>query len=216
VQTTGRARTINRRKWDEGELTLETRVELEEPAPSFGKAYAGFRTRLAGRRFLVDEKNTAVCDGGEGELPFKIEPGERVPYLEGVLGGGMGTLEYDEDGPVLFAGRFIPLGALSLDEDSLARVKAHRTAPRAASRFDCPNCGGSLALRTGKDAEMIVCEFCDTRIDLREGKYRPLGKAVRAGPRNKGLKIGMKGTLQGIEWQVVGRLRYRDITPSHW
>ena len=77
----------------------------------------------------------------------------------------------------------------------------------------CPSCGGNLVLRLGDETELIVCEYCDTKIDATSDQYRILGKMLRAGPEEDVIRIGMKAVLRGVEYEVVGKLRYRDVTP---
>ena len=158
----------------------------------------------------------AGCPAADGGLTPHFAGGGWLPYLEGVTGLGMGTLEYGEGGASFFLGKRVPLAALSLEEASLAKAQASRAAPRKAGAFPCPACGGSLALRSGKEAEAIVCEYCDTLVDLSEGKHKALAKVLKAGPTLEGLRVGLKGTLRGAEWEVVGRLRYRDVSPPDW
>jgi len=199
---------------DEGEFSLEKEYSFKGDVPVFEKVRAGCKFPLSGHPFLAEEIDTGVCESGEGELPFVIAPGEKVPYLEGTINKRMATLEYDEDGAKLFLGEYLPLSALELDEESAAGLAAARkAAPRKAAKVECPGCGGNLVLRLGEEAEMVVCEYCDSQVDVTGEKFHVLGKLLRAGPREDLIKVGMKGTLRGTGWEVVGRLRYRDITP---
>lgn len=199
---------------DEGELSVEKEYSFKGELLDFKQVRPGQRMTLSGHPFLVDETGVAVCESGEGELPFQIEPGEEVPYLEGTIDKRMATLEYDEDGPKLFLGEYLAMGALKVDAETAARMDASRkAAPRKVHKSVCPNCGGNLVLRLGDDAEMIVCEYCDSQIDVSAEKFKVLGKMLRAGPKEELIRIGAKGKLRGVEWEVVGRLRYRDVTP---
>jgi ribosomal protein S27E len=199
---------------DEGDLSLEREYSFKGELPPFEQTRIENLYQLSGHPFFVEEKGTAVCDSGEGELPFPIEPGEKIPYLEGRIDKRPATLEYDEDGPRLFLGSYLPMEQLEIDEAS--RLSAPPSAvkgPREAVKIDCPGCGGTLELRCGDETEMVVCEYCGSQIDARGGKYEILGKILRAGPKGGTLRVGMKGTLRGTEWEIVGRLRYRDVTP---
>ncbi|PCI37486.1 MAG: hypothetical protein COB53_06425 [Elusimicrobia bacterium] len=199
---------------DEGDLTLEKNYSFKGDVPKFEETKVEHLYKLSGHPFFVEERGVAVCESGEGELPFTIEPGEKVPYLEGRIDKRPATLEYDEDKPRLFLGSYVSMEQLSIDPDSKLSAPASAVkGPRDAVKLDCPGCGGTLELRCGEKTESIVCEYCQSQIDTREGKYRILGKILRAGPRTGTLRLGMKGTLRGTEWEIVGRLRYRDTTP---
>jgi DNA-directed RNA polymerase subunit RPC12/RpoP len=189
---------------DEGEFCVETERALKRKVPPFDKVQAGSVIELGDFRFTVEEKDSAVLESGEGELPFKAVPGEALPYLDGSLAEGTATLEYDEDGPRLFAGDWLALPDLEVER---------RAAPRQALSISCPSCGGTLALRLADEAEMAVCEYCGSRLDVRKKPYTALGSMLRAGPKLPGLRVGLSGRLRGVNYEIVGRLRYRDITP---
>ncbi|MFA5140202.1 MAG: DUF4178 domain-containing protein [Elusimicrobiota bacterium] len=189
---------------DEGELCLETEKPLKKTVPAFDQVQAGSMLDLDGLRFAVEEKDTAVLESGEGELPFKSSPGDKLSYLDGSAEGSTATLEYDEDGIKLFAGDWLGLQDLEVER---------KAAARQTLKVSCPSCGGSLALRLADEAEMLVCEYCGSRLDVRKKPYTALGPMLRAGPKMSGLRIGMSGRLRGVNYEIVGRLRYRDVTP---
>jgi hypothetical protein len=68
---------------------------------------------------FISEKNTAVINGGEGELPFVLQIGEKADFVDGIA-HGIGTplsLEYEPEGPVLYIGEEIDLSEISVNKN---------------------------------------------------------------------------------------------------
>ena len=95
--------------------------------------------------------------------------------------------------------KFVPLG---------------RKAANQPKNLKCPGCGGDLKLLSGDDAELIVCRYCSSRIDLTREPFKVLGKLVLNSDPKDPIQIGMRAKLGGAQWVVIGRLRYRDISPD--
>ena len=53
---------------------------------------------------FVTSKSKASVNGGEGELPFKIVPGERADFVDGILDGRIISVELLDDETALFVG----------------------------------------------------------------------------------------------------------------
>jgi ribosomal protein S27E len=79
---------------DEGEFVLFSKKELKEPAPVFGNVKVGTSIAVNGYMLFITEKNRAVINGGEGELPFQVIPGEKADYMDGISGGKPISIEY--------------------------------------------------------------------------------------------------------------------------
>ena len=70
--------------------------------------------------------------------------------------------------------------------------------------FSCPNCGGQVTLRAPGQTLSAACEHCTAVIDLSDENLRILQKANDKMTRKPVIPIGRRGTLEGIEWEVVG------------
>lgn len=100
-------------KWisvDEGEISIETAVEINDQLPAYNTLSVGQQLDLGDsiKDLRVTEKNDAVCTGLEGELPEVISPGEKHQYAH--LSGSKGlllTLEYSGDEIRLFKGVWV-------------------------------------------------------------------------------------------------------------
>jgi len=77
--------------------------------------------------------------------------------------------------------------------------------------LDCPNCGASLSAKNARKAKVLVCDNCGSEIDLTSPEYEIIGKAILgSAPPRSPIRLGQVATFDGVKWQVVGRVRYRD------
>jgi hypothetical protein len=73
--------------------------------PDHGALKAGQPVQVNGENMTVKDIQVAMCIGGEGELPFKIEGGYMAPVVDlGTAGRRFATIDYSEDPPLLFLG----------------------------------------------------------------------------------------------------------------
>ncbi len=80
---------------DEGEFTLFREQNLPISA-TYNDFQVGTATTIANHTVFITEKNTAVVNGGEGELPFQVIAGEKADFVDGIVSGKKLTfsLEY--------------------------------------------------------------------------------------------------------------------------
>lgn len=163
---------------DEDELELESLVQ--GAAPGFGpEVRPGDFVDVSGTRYRVSEKDQAVCEGGEGMLPFPVVQGESFPYLELTRSEGFATVEFPPTGPRVFVGQRLDRGALRLDttrqEAGLGPDVVTQGGAGAAERvvlgqgrsrnLNCDACGAPLEVpATG--ARTHECEYCGVELDL--------------------------------------------------
>lgn len=71
--------------------------------------------------FTVEEVGEALCIGVEGDLPRVIESGETYRYVDASSPAGLYTLgiEYDDEPPSVYLGRWLKAAELSLDEEGI-------------------------------------------------------------------------------------------------
>jgi Domain of unknown function (DUF4178) len=81
---------------DEGNLTLfkEAKHVAEAHLPAYEGLRVGETIGVGGLDFFIMEKNPLKIVGGEGELPFRVVPGQAGAYAEGVAKGQPLSLEY--------------------------------------------------------------------------------------------------------------------------
>lgn len=63
---------------------------------------------------FITEKSKAIIEGGEGELPFRITPGEQADFLQGIKDGEVISVELLPDHKTVFRGRPVTLEELGI------------------------------------------------------------------------------------------------------
>ena len=104
---------------DNHELAIQGALDLEVgPYESYAP-----RSMITARdiHFVVQEVGTAECIGIEGDLPKRIEVGEKYGYVDASSPDGRYTLgiEYDEERPTVFFGRWLKWAELKLDDEGV-------------------------------------------------------------------------------------------------
>lgn len=168
---------------DENNFALESHDESETVPIEYADAYPGQAVQLGETAFHLDEKGIAICEGGEGQLPFPIVSGERVPFLDLSLGDKFATVEYDiEDQTArVFRGRRLDIGDVRMDytaeeagatgslrvergADGERRERIVKSGERTKS-VNCVCCGAPMSVPDSA-GDSIPCEYCGTVVDL--------------------------------------------------
>ena len=77
----------------------------------------------------------------------------------------------------------------------------------STSEFSCPSCGASLLIKH-RFSRVVVCRYCSqTSYVTREG-LDPSGKSAALVDFESILSIGSSGTMNGREFNVLGRMRF--------
>jgi hypothetical protein len=149
----------------------------------------------------VAEKGVARALGAQGEIPYRLVPGEQHPYadLSGPR-GEFGTLDYSQPQPLIFLGREVTLAEIGVaaapaPEREARRVQAHQ--------LSCPNCGGPLALRAPDVTERVTCPNCGSLLDVNQGRLEFL-KALQPARVVPIIPIGAVGEFDGGRLTVIG------------
>lgn len=199
-------------KWlaeDEGELFLETPLELTSPVPPVEALKPGQEIALNKRLAVVEEIGEAQCLGGEGQIPFEIEIGETYPYVDGATVDGTYSfgLEYDTESgqPRAFLGKNISPKAAKA-----AAGAAEAPEEKVGEVIRCASCGKPYEGRLVDSTEMVVCDACGSGLQLDEAEVRVVGKNPEGTPPFS-LPIGTRLKLERIEWEVMGRLFYVEV-----
>ncbi|MFH0821587.1 MAG: DUF4178 domain-containing protein, partial [Pseudomonadota bacterium] len=194
---------------DEGELFLEKPLVLNSPAPPFDELFAGMQFALNDEPVMVEELGEATCVGGEGQVPFAVELGEKYKYADGTAtdGGFVFGLEYDErtGAPTAFKGKAL----------SPKRLKREKAVPgqiqgKYGQVIQCASCGKPFEGKRVDTTKMVVCEACGANLLLDEAESRVVGKNKGAVP-SFGLEIGMPVTIEETKYEVMGRILYEEI-----
>lgn len=100
---------------DEGTFVAFEKETLTAEIPQFSTIKVGSSIQVNDRKVFVVEKNEAVIGGGEGELHFRVVPGERVDYVDGNSSGKMVSIEFTPDEIHLSVGQAIQVEEIKVD-----------------------------------------------------------------------------------------------------
>jgi DNA-directed RNA polymerase subunit M/transcription elongation factor TFIIS len=155
----------------------------------------------------VVEMATASVISGEGEIPFRVEPGSTYPYAD--LSGAnrrFGTIDYSEDPPLLFEGEETTLAELGIS----VALEPERQTRVAVTKLSCSKCGGALTLVAPDQAERVICPNCGASHDVEAGNLRYLETLKRRGPQPL-IPLGGHGKIEDKEYIVAGYMQ-RSVT----
>jgi ribosomal protein S27E len=177
-----------------------TEAAPAERIPAAKELKPGKELALAGRPWTVAAVTRAAYAGTEGELPFeRWRPGEMTfADLRGA-DGSFATLDYSEDPPLLFTG-----ARAEFEELALSPLREPEEVRAAAKTVACPNCGGSVTVRTADRAVSVVCQHCRSVLDARSEGFRVLQAAERKMEYRPKIPLGAAGTLRGHAWEAIG------------
>jgi hypothetical protein len=153
---------------------------------------------------MVQEKGNATYAAADGEIPYKLEPSEKLQFADlAGKGDAFATIDYSIEPPWVFVG-----SQVSLDEIGLGSAKpADREARRVSTvGMGCPNCGGPLTLIAPDQAERVTCPNCDSLLDVNQGSLSYL-KTLNPLPNQPDfvLPIGAEGTFSdGTKLRILG------------
>lgn len=186
--------------------------EIAMPEGAAELSGLGHTLRYDGGVFEVRELGEATCEGAEGQLPRPVLPGEVYRYvdLDEIDGDRRLLLEFGPNGDgEAFLGE-----VLRPEQVDFGPVpEPMGGASEAAVAVRCPQCGAPNDVPPqGDRVRTLSCGHCDA-------VYTPEGEVgVLLGRRKKTppyvLEVGATGTLDGVEWEVVGRLHYKE--PCGW
>jgi hypothetical protein len=102
---------------DNHELALQQAVPDVNVRP-FDSYMLNTSFKVGDSEFVVQELGQARCLGLEGDLPRALEPDESYPYVDASSPDGRYTLgiEYDDERPSVFRGRWVKHASLKLDD----------------------------------------------------------------------------------------------------
>lgn len=100
---------------DEGTFVAFEKSVLTTPLALFKDIRVGTTITVNDRQVFVIEKNEAVIAGGEGEIHFKIVPGERVDYIDGNSEGSIVSIEVTPDEIHLSTGSPVDISDIVFD-----------------------------------------------------------------------------------------------------
>lgn len=166
----------------------------------------GQRVQIGAHELMVAEKKAARFVSAEGELPFRLRPGDGFRYVDlRGAGSAFGTLDFGDGESVqgIFLGKRVEYAALF--EKSALRDVAPAQADLAVG-LNCPNCGAGMELKAPDETRRVTCGTCDALLDVERGS--PLRLLESAMPRipDPTIPLGARGELDGERFVVYGQL----------
>jgi len=150
--------------------------------------------------WVVQEISQRRVVSGRGAMTEVPAPGVITRYADiSAEGGRFGTIDYGDgsEPPVLYLGKQFDPAEVRFDDGMPLE------APEAkVSAVECPNCGGSLPIQS-QATERVVCQYCGTASDMRQGALIALGPAPKP-PILPAIPIGQQGDLRGQRYVVTG------------
>ncbi|MCZ2390657.1 MAG: DUF4178 domain-containing protein [Acidobacteria bacterium] len=160
---------------------------------------------------IVQERGSATYAAAEGEIPYKLTPGEVFQYAD--LAGkndAFATIDYSVSPPWVFVGKQV-----SLAEIGLGDAKPHEREARTVSSgvMRCPKCGGPLALQAPDSSERVACPNCRSLLDVKQGNLSYF-TTLRPSPMENAfvLPVGAEGNFPGdVKFKIIGAMQ-RSVT----
>ncbi len=92
---------------DDGAFTLFKKKAELDASISWANFKVGKNEQVPSldKEVFITSKAQAQVNGGEGELPFKIIPGERADFVDGIWKGKVISMEFLTDEKVLYVGK---------------------------------------------------------------------------------------------------------------
>lgn len=184
------------------ELAVSSLVAPPRPLPAATAIKLGLEYAWDSRPLAVTTLTTARYKGVEGELPFEYWGKEDVLFAD--LRGHdttFGTIDYSDDEPLLFIGRFV-----TFDELQLGNLRTFESADgsRSMKGFNCGNCGAAVELRALAHTRAVACTSCGAVIDARDRNVTVLQAAAARQSITPMIPLGTRGTWHGQPHDVIG------------
>lgn len=192
-------------------------LTFQQPAPPPGgvAAYDDLRVGRAalqlsdGGVLVAAEKSQGRTVSAQGEIPYRVEPGQTYPFVDLSGPGGLfGTIDYSEDPPLVFVGREVTLDDLGIPPTRRMEEREARVVKGLA--VSCPQCGGPLDLRAPDQTERVGCPNCGALLDATQGNLRFL-QALAVPPVQPVLPLGAVGKLPEGDLTLIGFMQRNVI-----
>lgn len=202
-------------------LTFYQKLDSETKIPDFENLHPGqlIKIKIPKRSeplsLTVNEKGVATAIAAEGEIPYNFKPNQKRNFadLQG-LGRTFATLDYETNPPTLFLGEEVTLK--ELDWDNLSPASRDLRTVSTVS-LNCPNCAAPLKLEAPDKTERVACPYCDSLLDVSEGKFVWLKSITKIhhSRRKFVLDLGMQASLKNLtsdeKMKIVGSM-VRSVT----
>lgn len=102
---------------EEGEYTLSQKQSLASAVPAFDQISIGATLSINDQPFFVTERCRARVAGAEGQLPYRVRPGQPVRFVDGNTGGRVAAIEYGDDAIEYSVGAPVDRDEIAMDQE---------------------------------------------------------------------------------------------------
>ena len=170
--------------------------------PPISSVSVGGHVTFQQRSFIVSTITQAHYRGVEGELPFVYWDKDTVPFVDlRAHDESFATIDYSEDPPLLFVGRFVEYDALALRN---VRTFDEPAAVKQTRGFNCSNCGAAVELRALRHTRSVACTSCGAILDPNDPTLAILQKSASLEHIAPTIPLGSRGVLRGRRAEVIG------------
>lgn len=196
---------------DNGAYVFTRPLDAGRPLPDVERFQLGTTTAFNGKPYSVAFSGPVHLRSAQGELPQLPQLGQPFGMVElRSSDGEVLSIDYSTIPPQAARGRAVQLEDLQLQglkDDSVKEEKEAR-------QFSCPHCGAPVRVQLAS-SKSITCPSCNSLIDLTSGVGQELLVAEQQrAPVRPLIPLGRRGTLQGVDWQVVGFQQRRGQEPG--
>ena len=160
---------------------------------------------------MVQEKGKGTSLAADGEIPYKLTPGEQFQYADLVgKNNAFATIDYSIEPPWVFVGSQVTLAEIGLGDAKPVQREAKRVSTLG---MGCPNCGGPLDLVAPDKTERVTCPNCNSLLDVNQGNLS-FFKSLIPLPNQPDfvLSIGAEGVFPGdVKFKIIGAV-VRSVT----
>ena len=173
--------------------------------PEFSTLMPNDELKLAGKDFVVTDREEAMCISGQGELPFSFGAGYPAQLVdlrttdEGEA--AFASIDYSETPPLFFVGESLPFAAFKFTNlrDGPAAAKPAGKVKALA----CPSCGGAITLHDSA-VQRVACPSCLTMLKPDNESLHIVQKAAAAVRIEPLIPLGSVGRFDDMDWTVIG------------
>ncbi len=185
----------------DGALSMTVLAAPPPALPPAERVAVGAEVEWGGARLQVTEVVSARYAGTEGELPFVYWDKDEILFADlRSADERVGTIDYSETPPLLFAGEWVEWDALKLT--NLRELQAPKA--KQVRTLNCPRCGGAVELRAAGKTVTVVCGSCGSLLDAQDPGLRILQTVQSQAKHTPRIPLGSRGRLHGVEWEVIG------------
>lgn len=164
---------------------------------------------ITGQQFRVVGIESAKCIAGEGEIPFKIIPGEINAVIDCTNQTAFASINFSEIPPLLFLGEQVELHTLSLKN---LKEQLQSSPNVKVKSFNCPSCASPIEVNS-LSSKSIVCGACTAVLDVSNKNVEILKKYQTATHIKPRIELGSVGSFEGADFRIIGFMR-RQVVAS--